>query len=238
MVEVVTTAFRRLPLLLALLALPSAVFAHRLDEYLQATLVDIEPGEIRLDINLTPGVAVAEQVLALIDRDRDGVITTNEASAYADLVKRDLAVRLDGRNVACKLAALNFPELADLRTGWGIIQIEYSVTTGVLAAGPHKLTFENRHLPSVSVYLFNAARPDSASVEIAEQKRNENQSRGEIAFVFHPPPNPSIPPGIGFSLAALSVVLFAGAWQARKKPRPTSSLNPDHHELCHPSGMR
>ena len=43
MVEAVTTTLRRLPLLFALLAFPSAVFAHRLDEYLQATLVAIEP---------------------------------------------------------------------------------------------------------------------------------------------------------------------------------------------------
>src|ERR1700677_752682 len=108
--EAMTSARRHLPLLLALLAVPSAIFAHRLDEYLQATLVAIEPGEIRLDINLTPGVAVAGQVLALIDRDSDGVISTNEAGAYAELVRRDLVARLDARNVELKLAALNFPD--------------------------------------------------------------------------------------------------------------------------------
>ena len=86
-----------LPLLLALLAFPSAVFAHRDDQYLQATLVDIEPSGVRLQINLTPGMAVAERVLAQIDRDRDGAISKNEAAAYAESLKRDLTVRLDGR---------------------------------------------------------------------------------------------------------------------------------------------
>jgi hypothetical protein len=38
------------------------------------------------------------------------------------------------------------------------------------------------------VYLFNAARPGSALVQIKGQKRNENQSTGEIAFDFHPTP--------------------------------------------------
>jgi hypothetical protein len=52
--------------------------AHRLDEYLQSTLVAIEAGDVRLQINLTPGVAVAAQVLALIDRDRDGAISRKE----------------------------------------------------------------------------------------------------------------------------------------------------------------
>jgi hypothetical protein len=81
MAEAMSRILCRLPLLLALLALPSAVFAHRDDQYLQATLVAIEPSGVRLQINLTPGVAVAEQVIAEIDRDRDGAISKNEAAA-------------------------------------------------------------------------------------------------------------------------------------------------------------
>jgi hypothetical protein len=99
MVEAVTRTLSRLPLLLALLGFPSAVFAHRDDQYLQATLVAIEPSGVRLQINLTPGVAVAEQVLAQIDRDRDGAISKNEAAAYAKLLKGDLTLRVDGRKL-------------------------------------------------------------------------------------------------------------------------------------------
>jgi hypothetical protein len=174
----------RLALLLGLLALPSTIFAHRLDEYLQATLVTIEPGEIRLQINLTPGVAVAGQVLTQVDRDRDGLISTNEAQAYSELLKRDLTVRLDRRKVALKLTASNFPAPAELRTGWGIIQLEFSATIGPLAAGAHRLTVRNRHLPALSVYLFNAAQPKSGSVRVTDQKRNESQSTGEIEFTI------------------------------------------------------
>src|SRR4029077_12278940 len=75
MVEAVTRTLCRPPL--ALLTFPSAVFAHRDDQYLQATLVAIEPSGVRLQINLTPGVAVAEQVIAQIDRDRNGTISKN-----------------------------------------------------------------------------------------------------------------------------------------------------------------
>ena len=217
MVDTVIKIVRRLPLWLALLALPVRAPAHQLDEYLQATLVAIGPMEIRLQINLTPGVAVAEQVLGLIDRNHDGTISTNESAAYAELLKRDLIVQLDRRTVELRLAACYFPEPEVLQTGWGIIQVEYSVTPGVLAAGGHRLTLENRHLPAASVYLFNAAQPGSASVRITGQQRNENQSTGEIAFDFHPPPNPSVTAGIVVSLAALFVVLFAGVLQASKK---------------------
>src|SRR5215813_1418725 len=186
MVEGVMTRFLSLPLLLALLAFPSAVFAHRDDQYLQATLVAIEPSGVRLQINLTPGVAVAEQVLAQIDRDRDGVISTNEAAAYAESLKRDLMLRIDGRKLELKLTASEFVAPEELRTGSGIIQIEFSATPGPLATGAHRLTLENRHLTRMSVYLINAVRPKFGSIQITSQKRNDNPSAGEIQFTFHP----------------------------------------------------
>jgi hypothetical protein len=182
MAKTVITFLRCPGLLLGLLALPCTSLAHRLDEYLQATLVTIEPGEVRLRINLTPGVAVAEPVLSLIDRDRDGVISTNEAAAYSKLLKGDLVLRLDQRKVELKLASSSFPALDELRTGWGFIQMEFSATIGPLAAGAHSLTLKNRHLHTLSVYLFNAAQPRSGSVHITAQKRNDSQSAGEIQF--------------------------------------------------------
>src|SRR5687768_9304186 len=99
-----TARFLLLLGLLGLVGLPSPVFAHRLDEYLQATLVTIEPETLRLQINLTPGVAVAEQVLAVIDTDRDGVVSTNEANGYTDRLQRQLLVKLDDQEVKLKLA--------------------------------------------------------------------------------------------------------------------------------------
>ncbi len=186
MVEAVTRALCCLTLLLALFAFPSAVFAHRDDHYLQATLVAIEPSGVRLQINLTPGVTVAEQVIAKIDRDRDGAISKNEAAAYAKLLKRDLTLRVDGRKLELKLTASEFVPPAELRTGSGTIQMEFSAIFGAVAPGPHKLTIENGHLTAISVYLINAAQPRFATVQITRQKRNENQSAGEIEFTFYP----------------------------------------------------
>ena len=146
----------------------------------------IEPSGVRLQINLTPGVAVAEQVLAEIDRDRDGAISKNEAAAYAKLLKRDLTLRIDGRQLELKLTASEFVPPDELRTGGGIFQIEFSARFRSLAAGAHRLTLENRHLTKISVYLINAAQPRLATVQITRQKRNNNQSTGEIDFTFHP----------------------------------------------------
>jgi hypothetical protein len=191
MVEKVTAVGRSVWLLLGLLALPSTGLAHRLDEYLQATLVTIEPGGVRLQMNFTPGVAVAERVLAQIDRDRDNVISPAEAAAYAELVRRDLTLLLDQRKLSLKLTASSFPVPAELRTGWGFIQMEFSAPVSPLSPGLHKLTLRNRHLPSLSVYLFNAAKPGSDQIRITRQTRNKNQRTGEIEFVITPLESPS-----------------------------------------------
>jgi hypothetical protein len=178
-------------LFLFLLALPSAGWAHQLDEYIQATLVAIEPGEIRLQMNLTPGVQVASQVLTLINQNHNSVISTNGAAAYAEALRHDLVVRLDDRVVELKLNTSKFPAVSEIREGTGIIQIEFSITPASFAAGAHKLTLDNRHLPAISAYLFNAARPKSDLIQITGQKRNDTQSLGEVDFNFSAPAKPA-----------------------------------------------
>jgi hypothetical protein len=189
---------------------PLEAFAHRLDEYLQATLVAISPGEIRLQINLTPGVAVADKVLDLIDRDRDGVISTNEARAYAELLKRDLSVHLDQREIKLKRVSSYFPTRDELRTGWGFIQLEFRGSPGALAGGRHKITIENRHLQNLSVYLINAALPKSASIQILSQNRNLTQSTGEIEFNMGQRGTTLGAIGLICSLAVLGMIAMAG----------------------------
>jgi hypothetical protein len=191
-------------LFIALFTCPFTLLAHQLDEYLQATLVVIEPDRVRLQINLTPGVAVAEQVLALVDRDRDGVISTNDAASYCELVKRDLIVRLDERVMKLKCTASYFPGPSELRTGWGFIQMEFSAAPGSLAVGDHTLAIENRHFANISVYLVNAAQPAPSSVQIKDQTRNDNQSTAEIRFTLPAARKSSGVVGI----AALSLVLL------------------------------
>ncbi len=173
--------------LLALLALAlRPAFGHRLDEYLQATLVSIEPDAIRLMINLTPGVEVADGVLGRIDWNRDGAISASEEATYAELLRRDLELRLDGQTLAVELVAARFPPPAELRSGEGIIALELVATRPVLTTGRHVLAIENRHFPAIGVYLLNAVRPTSRSVAIAAQTRNDAQSVGAIEFTIAP----------------------------------------------------
>ena len=226
MADAMITALQRLSIWLALLAFPFTGSAHRLDEYLQATLVVIEPDSIKLQINLTPGVAVAPPVLALIDGDRDGLFSTNEAVAYAELLKRDLTLRLDEHLLQLRLTPPDFPPPDELRIGWGIIRLEYTATPERFAAGTHELVFENRHQTNLSVYLVNAALPKSNSISITRQTRNENQSTARIEFTFQPPAaDRSIAKSLVSLLSVTLIVLGAGAaiWWKRGRNSKTVS---------------
>jgi hypothetical protein len=223
----------RLPLILIIVALavfPPAAFSHVLDEYLQATLVAVEPGDIRLKLNLTPGVEIADKVLNLIDHNGDGAISSDESAAYAELLKRDLTVRLDGRDTHLKLTASYIPELVELRTGHGIIQMEFAVMPCAFSGGNHRLKFENRHFDSLGAYLFNAARSKSASIRIVRQNRNTNQRCGEIEFTYALPGSLSL--RTTSFLASVAVVL-AGAFAAllrQKRTSAKSSRSQSEHE--------
>src|SRR5215213_2131486 len=61
-----------------LLAAIADVSAHRRDEYLQAARLAIEPTGIRLELSLTPGIAVADAVLRDIDVDGDHALSAAE----------------------------------------------------------------------------------------------------------------------------------------------------------------
>ena len=170
--------------LLALAWSAPVASAHRLDEYLQATLVVIEPARISLQINCTPGVSVVEQLLGLIDRDQDGDVCEQERVEYAGLFLRSLRIRLDQQELPLHAARCSFPGVAEMRAGTGIITMEFTADLKELANGPHVLSIENKHLPAIGVYLVNAAKPASPQVKITAQKRNDTQSTGEIAFTY------------------------------------------------------
>ena len=90
--------------MLVLTATPAV--AHRLDEYLQATLISVEKDRIHAEIRLTPGVAVLPIVLANIDADGDGIISEAEQRAYAQRVVQDLSLSVDGDRLRVRLVSM------------------------------------------------------------------------------------------------------------------------------------
>jgi hypothetical protein len=161
---------------------------HRRDEYLQAARLAIEPGRVQIELDLTPGIAVADAVMVEIDRDRDGQLSANERRDYAALAVRALQVELDGMRLPVQLDVSRFPDVEAIRRGEGIIRVESSAPIQPLTAGSHQLLFRNRHHPENSVYLANALVPESDRVAVRAQRRDAEQRELTIEYSLGPAP--------------------------------------------------
>ena len=165
-----------------LFALAGDASAHRLDEYLQATRVLVATNRVDLSIDLTPGVAIADQLLVVIDTDRNGRISEEEVAAYAQRVLNDIRIRLDEKVLAVSLADTSFPALHEVKQGLGVIRIKATATVGPLSLGKHTLSLTNAHLPTISVYLVNALVPKDRAIKITKQTRDELQKHYRLEF--------------------------------------------------------
>lgn len=160
------------------------VSAHRLDEYLQAARVGIDPDRVTVELDLTAGVAVAARVLADIDRDRDGRISPAEAQAYVDRVMSALAFDVDGVPLATHVTGTHFPDVDAIRAGEGTIRIDVAARTTHLSGGAHHFHFRNTHRGDISVYMANALVPSDERVRISDQQRDGDQRTLDVAYVL------------------------------------------------------
>ncbi len=155
--------------------------AHRIDEYLQATLFTPQTNRVQASMRLIPGILVAPSVIAAIDANGDGAFSDNEERAYAQRVLADLSITVNGTSVQPVLTSWSFPDLAQMRDGLGEIHIEYNIE--VPPVGPNRsLILTNHHLNRTSVYLMNALVSQDPGIRILGQKRNEQQSVYELDY--------------------------------------------------------
>jgi hypothetical protein len=164
-----------------LLLLGGVALAHRVDEYLQATIISLQANQAQASMRLIPGVLVAPSVIDAIDSNHDGVFSESEKRAYAQRVLGDLSITMDGKTISPQLLSWSFPEPAQMREGLGEIRIEYRVELPP-GAQHRALTLANYHLNPTSVYLMNAVVPEDPNIRILAQKRNKVQSVYELDY--------------------------------------------------------
>jgi hypothetical protein len=193
--------------------------AHRLDEYLQAARIDIDTARVRLELDLTPGVAVADTIVAEIDDDRNGAISPEEKRAYRDHVLGALRMQVDGTWLRLDAVASTFPDLDAIRRGEGTIRLQAAAPLPSQRDGSHQLVFRNNYRPHVSAYLANALVPADPRVAVTAQERDANQSRLTIDYVVHPATS-RLP--IWVLSAGAAVALFAAGF-FRLKAEATES---------------
>jgi hypothetical protein len=198
---------------LAILAVSSRpAVSHQLDEYVQAARIGVAAHGIIIEMSLTPGVAVAPRVFALIDRDGDGRASSVEIDTYARLVLRDLVVSVDGQPVPMTITRAECPSWEEIHEGAGTIHIEAVAKGRAMSAGQHQIRLLNTHQAEFSVYLVNALVPSDPEITITAQRRDVLQHGIELAVdVAH-----------GYATALWSMVVF-GAFVALATHRASRS---------------
>jgi len=178
------------------------ISAHRLDEYLQATRVAVEIDRLDVDIDLTPGVVVAGQIIDAIDIDKDGLISPAEERAYANGVVAAIFLSIDERPVRLAVSAVRFPTIAEMSQGVGTIRLRTTAPVSA-AAGRHQLRIRNEHRPDLAVHLMNALVPASPNIEIIRQSRDRLQRELAVDFRVTSPALTSWPAVTGAATLAL-----------------------------------
>jgi hypothetical protein len=165
-------------------ALGASLSAHRRDEYLQAARIGIAPEHVALEFDLTPGIAVADDVINAIDRNRDGAFSPEEQRAYVEPMLDRLSLTLDvaAEPLHLDIVRVSFPDAASMRQGDGTIAIQAAAAISRPAAGQHRLLFRNRNEEAKNIYLANALVPDDDSVSVTGQDRDGTQSELAIEF--------------------------------------------------------
>jgi hypothetical protein len=195
---------------LALLVTTLPARAHSLDEYVQATRVELTSTAIVLHLGLTPGIAVAPQILGRLDRDRDGRVAPLEAEAYGRDVLTDLTLILDGRSLSLQLTRIEVPTPDELGVGQGTIRVEAVAKVDALT-GRHHMTVRNAHLPEVSVYLGNALLSDTARLTVVRQERDARQQELRLEYDVDRPHTATL----AWIVGGTALLLLHTAWRRR-----------------------
>lgn len=149
--------------------------AHVLDDYVQVSRIDVRRDGVTIDLELTPGIEIAQPLFFQINTDRDGKISDREARAYAKQVIDDLSLSVDDRPLALTLAQSSYPSFDELRSGAGTIRLRLSSTADLSRSGTHQLFYRNRHRLDRGIYAVNALVPASPEIRIAGQHRDQLQ---------------------------------------------------------------
>jgi hypothetical protein len=135
-----------------LLTPPQAALAHPADVYLQATYITVAPTQIVVELDLSPGVLVAPQVLPQLDTDGDEQISEAEGQAYVDAMLRDVVLEVDEQPLTLAVTKVDMPPYLNLQAGYGTIRIFTIARPANGLTGTHTIYYKNNYAPIGSVW--------------------------------------------------------------------------------------
>jgi hypothetical protein len=200
----------------AFLILAAPAVAHRLDEYLQGTILSVERDVLHAQMSLTPGVMVLPAVMAQIGDAPTRAASQAEQRAYAARVLQDLVLSIDGHPLKPRLVSLQFPSVEEMNAGLGQIRLNFDAD--LPPGGPlRKLSLENHHLSGISAYQVNCLVPRERGIRVAAQRRNYTQSHYELDYEQEISAGRVVWLG-GFGLLSLFGLLFVTRWSTTHPP--------------------
>ncbi len=168
-------------LVLSVLIWPSVASAHSLDQFLQSSYVTVAPHSVSVELDLTPGVLVAPQVLREIDTDSNKQISAAETRAYAAHVLGGLLLRLDGQERPLSVTQVEMPAYLALQAGYGLIRIFTTAALPGPLQGTQHLFYSNTYHPTAAVYQVNAFVASGAALALGSPQRDARQHSLTIA---------------------------------------------------------
>src|SRR5215213_4079648 len=169
-------------LLLGLLAPPMAALAHPLDVYLQASYITVAPAQIVVELDLSPGVLVAPQILPQLDPDGDQQISDADGQAYVDAMLRNVVLHVDGQPLALAVTKIGMPSYLNIQAGYGTIRIFTLATLAAGLTGTHQLSYTNNFAPTGSAYQVNAFVDKGVAITLDKQNRDSIQQRMTLDY--------------------------------------------------------
>ena len=163
-------------------------------------------GGVELELDLTPGIAVAEATIADIDRDRNGVLSADETGAFLGRALAAVVLELDGRPLHIEPVSATFSGLDDFRHGEGTIRLQSAAVLPHPADGDHQLSFRNIDRRDGSVYLANALVARSNRIVVTAQRRDPAQRDLTIDYVLRPAPATWAPTWLFGGLAGVAAL--------------------------------
>jgi hypothetical protein len=208
------------------IAMGAGLSAHRRDEYLQAARIVIDPDRVQIELDLTPGIAVADGVLSEVDVDANRTISAAEARAYAERVLRAIALDVDGMPLDIELVDAESPALDAVLNGEGTARIHAVAALPRLADGGHQLRYRNSYRADIAVYLANVLVPESDRVSIAAQRRDVDQRDLLVAYTLRADPATRTREGLSLGIGG-ALILIANVWWRRSRQQ-----NYPREDLC------
>ena len=184
--------------------------AHRVEGLLQASLVEVLPAQVGIEVTLVPGMDIAPKISALLDTNGDGVFSDAESAAWSARFMAGQSVSVDGKPVPLTVKNIRTTPLAEMTNGHAEIVVYFATGPGAFDCGAHTIVCSNRYEPIPCTYQTNGLVPKAPGVSISSHRRDERQTELTLAAEYSGPATSATLPATGASRDRSAAAIIPG----------------------------